>query len=88
MTYFQLCAEDYRWWWRSFIVSGGSAVYILFYSIFYFFTKLEITEFIPTLLYLGYTGLMVITFYILTGTIGFFAAYGFIRKIYGAVKID
>lgn len=88
MTYFQLCAEDYRWWWRSFIVSGGSAVYILFYSIFYFFTKLEITEFIPTLLYLGYTGLMVITFYILTGTIGFFAAYSFIRKIYGAVKID
>ncbi|XP_041777512.1 transmembrane 9 superfamily member 4 [Anopheles merus] len=88
MTYFQLCAEDYRWWWRSFIVSGGSAVYILFYSIFYFFTKLEITEFIPTLLYLGYTGLMVVTFYILTGTIGFFAAYSFIRKIYGAVKID
>uniref|UniRef100_A0A182TEF5 Transmembrane 9 superfamily member n=1 Tax=Anopheles melas TaxID=34690 RepID=A0A182TEF5_9DIPT len=79
---------DYRWWWRSFIVSGGSAVYILFYSIFYFFTKLEITEFIPTLLYLGYTGLMVVTFYILTGTIGFFAAYSFIRKIYGAVKID
>uniref|UniRef100_U5EWA6 Transmembrane 9 superfamily member n=1 Tax=Corethrella appendiculata TaxID=1370023 RepID=U5EWA6_9DIPT len=88
MTYFQLCGEDYHWWWRSFIVSGGSAAYILFYSIFYFFTKLEITEFIPTLLYLGYTGLMVITFFILTGTIGFFASYSFIRKIYGAVKID
>lgn len=88
MTYFQLCGEDYRWWWRSFIVSGGSAAYVLFYSIFYFFTKLEITEFIPTLLYLGYTGLIVITFWLLTGTIGFVAAYSFIRKIYGAVKID
>ncbi|KAG4079848.1 hypothetical protein HA402_014979 [Bradysia odoriphaga] len=88
MTYFQICSEDYRWWWRSFIVSGGSAVYILFYSVFYFFTKLSITEFIPTLLYLGYTGLMVITFWLLTGSIGFFAAYSFIRKIYGAVKID
>lgn len=88
MTYFQICSEDYRWWWRSFIVSGGSAVYILFYSIFYFFTKLSITEFTPTLLYLGYTGLMVITFWLLTGSIGFFAAYSFIRKIYGAVKID
>uniref|UniRef100_A0A1B0A641 Transmembrane 9 superfamily member n=1 Tax=Glossina pallidipes TaxID=7398 RepID=A0A1B0A641_GLOPL len=88
MTYFQLCGEDYRWWWRSFIVSGGSAVYVLFYSVFYFFTKLEITEFIPTLLYLGYTGLMVLTFWLLTGTIGFFAAYSFIRKIYSAVKID
>lgn len=88
MTYFQLCGEDYQWWWRSFIVSGGSAVYILFYAVFYFFTKLEITEFIPTLLYLGYTGIMVLTFWLLTGTIGFFAAYNFIRKIYSAVKID
>ncbi|XP_052687218.1 transmembrane 9 superfamily member 4-like [Crassostrea angulata] len=88
MVYFQLCGEDYHWWWRSFIVSGGSAVYVFAYSIFYFVTKLEITEFIPTLLYFGYTLLMVFTFWILTGTIGFYAAYFFIRKIYGAIKID
>lgn len=88
MVYFQLCGEDYHWWWRSLLVSGGSAVYVLGYSIFYFMTKLEITEFIPTLLYFGYTAIMVLTFWILTGTIGFFAAYAFIVKIYGAVKID
>lgn len=88
MVYFQLCGEDYRWWWRSFIVSGGSAVYVLAYSIFYFMKKLEITELVPTLLYFGYTALMVLTFWLLTGTIGFFAAYAFIRKIYAAVKID
>lgn len=88
MVYFQLCGEDYRWWWRSFIVSGGSAVYVAAYSIFYFVTKLEIDEFVPTLLYFSYTIIMVITFWLLTGTIGFFAAYSFIRKIYAAVKID
>ncbi|XP_063234730.1 transmembrane 9 superfamily member 4 [Bacillus rossius redtenbacheri] len=88
MVYFQLCGEDYHWWWRSFLVSGGSAIYVLLYSVFYFATKLEITEFIPTLLYFGYTFIMVFTFWLLTGTIGFFAAYSFIRKIYAAVKID
>ncbi|KAJ9600211.1 hypothetical protein L9F63_009493 [Diploptera punctata] len=88
MVYFQLCGEDYHWWWRSFIVSGGSAVYVFAYSVFYFATKLEITEFIPTLLYFGYTAIMVLTFWLLTGTIGFFAAYAFVRKIYAAVKID
>lgn len=88
MVYFQLCGEDYHWWWRSFIISGGSAFFVLAYSVFYFITKLEITEFIPTLLYFGYTGLIVFTFWILTGTIGFFAAYAFIRRIYGAIKID
>ncbi|XP_064624423.1 transmembrane 9 superfamily member 4-like isoform X2 [Lineus longissimus] len=88
MVYFQLCGEDYHWWWRSFIVSGGSAFYVFAYSIFYFITKLEITEFIPTLLYFGYTLIMVFTFWLLTGTIGFYAAYFFIRKIYAAIKID
>jgi len=88
MVYFQLCGEDYRWWWRSFVVSGGSAVYVAAYSIFYFVTKLEIDEFVPTLLYFSYTTIMVITFWLLTGTIGFYAAYFFIRKIYAAVKID
>lgn len=83
MVYFQLCGEDYNWWWRSLMVSGGSAAYVLAYAIFYFFTKLEITEFIPMLLYMGYTMLMVLTYWILTGTIGFFAAYSFIIKIYG-----
>ena len=31
---------------------------------------------------------MVFTFWLLTGTIGFYAAYFFIRKIYAAIKID
>lgn len=88
MVYFQLCGEDYRWWWRSFIVSGGSAVYVAAYSLFYFMTKLEIDEFVPTLLYFSYTVIMVLTFWFLTGTIGFYSAYTFIRKIYAAVKID
>lgn len=88
MVYFQLCEEDYHWWWRSLLVSGGSALYILFYSLFYFVTNLNINEFVPTLLYFGYTALMVLTFWLLTGSIGFLAAYAFVRKIYAAVKID
>ena len=84
----QLCSENYHWWWRSFCVSGGSALYVFAYSIFYFYTKLDIDEFVPTLLYFTYTVIMVITFWLLTGTIGFYAAFFFIRKIYGAVKID
>ena len=88
MTYLQLCAEDYHWWWRSFVVSGGSAVYVFLYSIFYFTTKLEVDDWVSTLLYFGYTFLMVFVFWILTGTIGFVATYWFARKIYGSIKIE
>ncbi|PIO75290.1 endomembrane protein 70 [Teladorsagia circumcincta] len=87
-TYFMLCAENYRWWWKSFIVSGGSAVYVMAYSIFYYNTKLDIEGFVPTVLYFSYSALMAITFWFLTGTIGFYASYAFLRRIYAAVKID
>ena len=85
-------------------------MYVAAYSVFYFCTKLEIDEFVPTLLYFSYTLIMVATFWLesfcldkdgerdgilnelfcrlLTGTIGFYAAYFFNRKIYSAVKID
>jgi hypothetical protein len=42
MCYFQLCNEDYRWWWRSMFASGSCAGYIFVYAIWYFVVELEI----------------------------------------------
>jgi transmembrane 9 superfamily protein 2/4 len=50
--------------------------------------QLQIEHFIPTILYFGYTFVMVVGFWLLTGTIGFYATYVFITKIYAAVKQD
>ena len=50
--------------------------------------QLEIEDFVPTLLYFGYTLVMVFGFWLLTGSIGFYATYIFICRIYGAVKQD
>ncbi|KAK3892888.1 hypothetical protein Pcinc_003289 [Petrolisthes cinctipes] len=78
----------YNWWWRSVVTSGGSALYVFLYSVFYLYTKLEITEGVSLVLYFGYTMAMVMTFWVMTGAVGFYAAYVFIRNIYSAVKID
>jgi transmembrane 9 superfamily protein 2/4 len=88
MCYFQLCNEDYHWWWRSYLTSGSSALYLFLYSILYFFTKLEIIKFVSGLLFFGYMLLVSFTFFVLTGTIGFVACYLFVRKIYSSIKID
>ena len=56
LCYFQLCSEDYRWWWRAFFTSGSSALYMFLYSAFYFVTKLEITKLVSTLMYFGTPG--------------------------------
>ena len=88
MCYFQLCAEDYHWWWRSFLTSGSSAGYMFAYSVFYFFTKLEITKFVSALLYFGYMSIAALVFFVSTGTIGFYACLWFVNKIYGSIKVD
>lgn len=88
LCYFHLCAEDYHWWWRSFLTSGFTAVYLFLYCCHYFVTKLSIKDGASTFLYFGYTAIMVFLFFLLTGTIGFFACFWFIRKIYSVVKVD
>jgi len=88
MCYFQLCSEDYHWWWRSFLTAGASAVYMFLYSVFYFFSKLEIEKFVSGLLFFGYTFIMAFAFFVMTGAVGYHACLTFVRKIYSQVKVD
>ncbi|GAA0142800.1 transporter [Lithospermum erythrorhizon] len=88
LCYFQLCSEDYHWWWRAYLTAGSSALYLFLYSIFYFFTKLEITKLVSGILYFTYMLIASYAFFVLTGTIGFYACFWFVRKIYSSLKID
>jgi transmembrane 9 superfamily protein 2/4 len=88
LCYFKLINEDYRWWWQSILTSGASALYVYLYAIVYFFTKLDMTKFTSALIYFGYMGLASVTFFLLTGTIGFFACFWFLRLIYGSIKVE
>ena len=78
----------HRWWWRAFLNGGGVAAYILAYSAFYFFTRLEISAFVPSLLYFGYMTCVSLAVFCLAGSVGLWACLWFVRSIYAAVKID
>lgn len=88
LCYFQLCSEDYLWWWRSYLTSGSSALYLFLYAAFYFFTKLEITKPVSGILYFGYMLIVSYGFFVVTGTIGFYGCFWFTKLIYSSVKID
>ncbi len=88
VCYFHLCAEDYRWWWRSFFSAGGCALYVFTYSAYYFFANLEISRVIPSIMYFSYMGLLSFGFFVVCGTVGFVSCFSFVRAIYGSVKID
>ncbi|KAF6762985.1 endosomal P24A protein [Ephemerocybe angulata] len=87
-TYFILCAEEYRWQWRSFLIGGGSAFWVLAYGLFYWATRLSLESKTSMVLYLGYLFLIAFLDFIITGTIGFIASYWAVRKLYSAIRID
>lgn len=87
MCYFQLCTEDYHWWWRAYLTSGSCAIYLFGYSVLYFFTRLQMTKPVSAMLFFGYMLICSYTFFVVTGTVGFYSCLFFVRKIYATVKV-
>ena len=54
-TYFLLNAENYHWQWTSFFSAASTAVYVYFYSIYYYYVKTKMSGFFQTSFYFGYT---------------------------------
>jgi transmembrane 9 superfamily member 2/4 len=86
-TYFQLCNEDYHWWWRSFGTAGSTSIYVFLYSIVYF-KQLEANSLATYILYFGYMGLSCGALFLMTGFIGFTSSFWFNKTIFGSLKVD
>ncbi|PVU92717.1 hypothetical protein BB561_003649 [Smittium simulii] len=88
MIYFNLCSEDYNWWWLSFQIGGASGIYMFAYGIYFYIYNTSLTYFSGTLLYFGWLLIASLLLFILTGTIGFVASHYFILNIYKLIKVD
>jgi transmembrane 9 superfamily protein 2/4 len=86
-TYFQLCSEDYHWWWRSFANAGATALYVFGYSILYF-QQLEANQVSTYILYFGYMALASLALFLLMGTVGVASSLWFNKVIFASIKID
>ena len=53
-TYFVLCAEEYRWHWRAFMIGGGQAFWLFTYGLWYWASRLSFDNFTSVILYFGY----------------------------------
>ena len=86
-TYFQLCSEDYHWWWRSFSNAGSTAIYVFLYSIVYF-KQLEANTRATYALYFGYMGLASAALFTMMGCVGVLSSLWFNKTIFASIKID
>lgn len=88
LTYFQLAAEDHRWWWRSIMSAGSTGAFVFLYSLFYYYKRSNMTGAMQTVEYFGYCLLICYISFLSLGTVGFFASLKFVRYIYVSVKMD
>ncbi|XP_077170088.1 transmembrane 9 superfamily member 1 [Paroedura picta] len=88
LTYFQLSGEDYRWWWRSVLSAGSTGLFIFLYSVFYYSRRSNMSGMVQTVEFFGYSLLTGYVFFLMLGTISFFASLMFIRYIYVNLKMD
>jgi len=88
LCYMRLCAEDHRWWWKSFFDSATSGFWLFMYSVWYLCTKLSLVGFLPVTVYLTYMCMVSVAFGLFCGAIGFMTSFLFTKTIYSAVKID
>lgn len=86
INYYQLCNEDYHWWWRSFTTAGSTSIYIFVYS-FEFFREMEAHSFGTCVLYFGYMGLACLGLFLMIGFVGVMANLWFNMKIFGSLKV-
>ncbi|KAL7566388.1 hypothetical protein ACA910_011127 [Epithemia clementina (nom. ined.)] len=88
MVYYQLCAENHRWWWFSFCTSGSAALFTFLYSIV-LFKQLEASRLPMTyLLYFGYMFIICGCMFLVLGTVGAMTSLWFVRTIFGTIKVD
>jgi len=85
-TYFQLCSEDYHWWWRSFCNAGATAIYVFLYS-FVYFKQMEASSPATYALYFGYMALVCLGLFVMMGFVGVSTSLWFNKVIFGSIKI-
>ena len=88
MDYLQLCAEDHKWWWKSFGNCASAGLYLFLYSLWFLVTRLKLVGALPVFIYVTYMFLISLCFGLCCGSIGFGCAFWFNRQIYGALKVD
>ncbi|KAL5579932.1 hypothetical protein UlMin_012374 [Ulmus minor] len=87
LTYIQLSVEDHKWWWRSVLRGGSTAVFMFGYGI-YFYLRSNMNGSMQFLFFIGYNACVSFAFFLLLGTISFHASLMFVRYIYRAVKSE
>eukprot|EP01060_Flectonema_neradi_P003330 TRINITY_DN1213_c0_g2_i1.p1 TRINITY_DN1213_c0_g2~~TRINITY_DN1213_c0_g2_i1.p1 ORF type:complete len:656 (+),score=79.85 TRINITY_DN1213_c0_g2_i1:41-1969(+) len=88
LVYYQLVAEDYRWWWTSVFSMFAVGLYYFSTSCVYYHSILNVTSPLATFVFFAFTAHISIMIFLIAGTISFYSSFIFVRVIYASLKVD
>jgi hypothetical protein len=88
IIFFQLSSENWKWWWNSFIIGGSTGIYIFIFSIHWWYRTSSMFGWMQWSFYFAQMAVVSYFFFIMLGTVAFFACLAFIRAIYGSLRIE
>jgi transmembrane 9 superfamily protein 1 len=88
LTYFQLSAHNYHWWWRAFFSGCATGVFMYAYAAFYYVYRSEMTGTLQAVFFFGYMLAVSYAFALMLGAISFYCALRFVKHIYLSIKSD
>merc|ERR1712157_507296 len=88
MCYFQLTAEDYRWWWSSLIRGSACGIFMYCYAVYYWFYTAQMTGSLQFSMYFGYTFMVSYACCLMLAAVGHWSSRWFVVRIYNAIKSD
>ena len=86
-VFLNLCRGDYNWAWKSFILGSSPVIYIVIYSVLYFF-YLSVNRLSSMIIYFGMMGLISAIIMLICGAISVFFNFVFLKVIYSKIKRD
>lgn len=87
MIYSTLCAENYKWQWKSLFIGGGCSIHIFIHSLLLTANQglAGVTSFV---LCVGYSLVFSLLIFLCCGSVGFLSSFFFVRAIFSQIKVD
>lgn len=87
MIYTTLCAENYKWQWKSLFIGGGCSIHIFIHSLLLTANQ-GLAGFTSLILYVGYSVMISLLIFLCCGSVGFLSSFFFVRTIFSQIKVD
>ena len=88
LTYSLLCAENYNWWWMSFLAPASSGLYAFAFSLYYLIVAFNLDNMLIIVESVGYLSILCVIFSLFTGCVGFISSFIFVNALFRSVKGD